>query len=63
MDDRLVIGSEVERREDGLLVVLHYEDGGTRQFYMLPAEARDVLDQLTRALDAHSAESVTSTGE
>lgn len=50
MDERLVIDTEVARREDGILLTFHCADGSVVEQYVSQAEARDVLNQINRQL-------------
>lgn len=48
--ERLVLSTEVERREDGLVLTFHCADGSVMEQYVSPAEARGILNQLEAQL-------------
>lgn len=50
MDERLVIDTEVARREDGILLTFHCADGSVVEQYVSQIEARDILRQIERQL-------------
>lgn len=52
MNEPIVIDTEVERREEGLVITLYFDNGTVEEHSMSIAEARDIRDQLANALEA-----------
>jgi hypothetical protein len=49
-DERFVTSTEVERREDGLVLTFHCVDGSVIEKYVSPTEARSILNQIEAQL-------------
>ncbi len=49
-DERLVTSTEVERREDGLVLTFHCADGSVFEQYVSQSEARAILKQIEAQL-------------
>lgn len=51
-EDLLIVDTKVERREEGIVLTVTYEDGDKEEFYLSALEARGIVRQLEAQLSA-----------